>query len=129
MTPVTRGERRRLPSRDYTLEEADMRAAWRASATLRTEDPAAVEAAIGCTFAVACKVVDLRRRAAPVLVAAWLGGGMTYRNLARIALLDAPGDDGLQVERARYYAETARWLDRHASATIPEEKPSRPGAK
>ena len=99
----------RLSSSDYAAEDAAMRAAWLASQGAPDVD--SVMARAGCSRGDAFRVHHVRKLACAVLVEAWLSARvLSWRQLARLALLDAPYDAERQRELARAVPSAARFL-------------------
>ena len=105
------------PSSDYALEDATARGAWLASAGIA--DAPTIAARTGAALVDATRVALVRAYACPDVVAAWLEGrALTWRHLARIALVEAPGDPDGQLEAARAHASFVRWEASRARAPL-----------
>jgi|HubBroStandDraft_2_1064218.scaffolds.fasta_scaffold68478_5 hypothetical protein len=114
---MTRSDRH-LPTDMYIREDARLAQCFIASADLGP-DACNVEAIIrrtGASITDALRVSFLRRGDAGALIGAWLDGALTFRQLARIVLIDAPGDGLAQLELAHRHASAARYFKSRAEA-------------
>jgi hypothetical protein len=109
---------------EYAREDATLRGVWLASASLT--DWRAIRDRAVCSDSDAIRVSLVRAFAAPELVSAWLDGrALTWRQLARIALVEAPGDPDGQRDAARRVATYRRFADgaRPLASVTPLRKP------
>lgn len=108
-------------SQDYAREDSALRGIFLGSSGLVDED--AIRAHTGCNPCDALRVAMLRHAGGRV-VAAWIDRRLSYRQLARIVLIDAPGDDERQVALARRIPSAARYLDSPMPSVGPGNVPA-----
>lgn len=105
------GGPKRMDSAAYLLFEGRMRGVWHASVRAGT-DERAIEAAALCTPSDAFRIAMVRRAASPALASLWLAGELSFRQLARIVLVDAPAlteeDEREQLELAARHVPRLR---------------------
>lgn len=104
---------RRLSNGQRLSLDVAVRAAHLASMSAATDEAKIAQASL-CSPAVAFRVAMIRRVASPMLLHLWTSDALTYRQLARICLIDAPlfepQDEEEQLRLARHYPAAARAL-------------------